>query len=79
MAVAAVVSPTALLFSYSHALSYILHLLISSAIALEGMVAASNPLGSRRVDAAELSSPFTCGGVRQITQSYYSTVKKLFF
>ena len=41
------------------------------------MRADSDHLGSGRVssdDIAELSSPFTCGGARQVAQSYYLTV-----
>ena len=56
--------------SSSHNLSCLLHLLIDSAIALAGMAADSDPLGSGRAptgDAAEPSSPFTCGSAtRQV-------------
>jgi len=45
-------------------------------IALEGMAAASDPLEELM---QQTSSPFTRGGVRQITQTYYSTVKKIVF
>lgn len=42
--------------SSSHALGCILHMFIDSAIALVGMAADSDPLGSGTNDTAELSS-----------------------
>jgi len=53
--------------SSSHGLSCLLHLLINLVIALAGMAADGDPLGSGRAptgDAAEPSSPFTLGSAR---------------